>query len=83
MHYKLIVNAIEIYTGPNDDNPKFYSKTDLVEFKVQNFKRLILTFNSLGKNQEYMFDPITHQEIQELKDFFGIWNKYYLFENIY
>jgi len=72
MHYKLLVNAIEIYTSSSDETPKFYSKTDLVDFRVQNFKRLILTFKSLGKNQEYVFDPITDNQIQELKDFFGI-----------
>lgn len=72
MIYKLIVNAIEIYHNSHDTSPKFFSKNDLVDFKVENNSRVILTFKNLGRVHSYTFDDVSSQEITQLKDFFGI-----------
>ncbi len=72
MHYKLLVNVIEIYSSKNDPHPKFYSKTDLVDFKIENKSRVILSFKSLGRVYNYSFEDVNSQEITALRDFFGL-----------
>lgn len=72
MKYKLLVNAIEIYTSSADTNPKFYSKTDLKDFKVENNHRVILSFWNLGKVHTYVLERLTSVQITELKNFWGI-----------
>lgn len=72
MFYKLIVNAIEIYTSSTDNSPKFYSKNDLVEFKIENRARLIMSFSNGNRVHSYTFENVSNNEITQLKDFFGI-----------
>jgi len=72
MIYKLLVNAVEIYINKNDPSPKFYSKNDLTNFKVENKTRVILSFESLNRVFSYTFDDLEDSKITELRDFFGI-----------
>jgi hypothetical protein len=75
MFYKLIVNAIEIYSSKHDNSPKFYSKNDLVNLIVSNIHgiaRVTLTFSTLDREYTYTFEDVSLQEIDHLKDFFGI-----------
>lgn len=72
MIYKMLVNAIEIYSSKHDASPKFYSKNDLTNFKVENQTRVILSFVNLGKEHSYTFNNLSAQEITSLRDFFGI-----------
>lgn len=72
MIYKMLVNAIEIYSSKHDPSPKFYSKNDLQSIKIENQTRVILSFNNLGRVHSYTFDNVSSQEVTALKDFFGI-----------